>query len=569
MAISALMIWEVQLSGQANNGGGFRGTALFPIPAAPIITGSATGGTVAAGTYYCRITYLGIQGGESPVSAERSVTVSGTTSSFTVNSPTDHGLGDGAFWNLYTSTTSGGPYFPAAQGTIGTSKVVAVTPPTTASLGPQPPGIDYSQQIAPQVTIDNAAIIAITPTANSNTLQFTAGYTATYADVGNVVNITGGSNVNAGRYEITAYTSTTWTLAGAGNLTTASGAGSAITGQMGGCVDHPATAVSAFVAGNLVMVKYSGAPFGFTTNAPNVSGGYINCGVAVQWQGYDGTRRLDNTNANRPIFNAGVASTTMVTLTGSAQSFKGFSFTNTGAFASVTAFSIGTGHVVQRCIIDGIASACTTNNSASRFVDCAVTNWSGSAFSGGAGNGHVWIRCYAGPPSSGSSPAFTIGGSNYLEDCIADRSVGHGFSAASTGISLVRRCTARGCTLNGFNLTILTVLEHCLSYGNTGIGFSGGSAGGQSVLRNCAAGGNTGGNYSPSFYTTKLINCQNLTADPFTNAAGGDFSLNNVAGAGALCRSLAVALPAPSTTSYPDAGAAQHQDSGAAVLYAY
>jgi len=32
------------------------------------------------------------------------------------------------------------------------------------------------------------------------------------------------------------------------------------------------------------------------------------------------------------------------------------------------------------------------------------------------------------------------------------------------------------------------------------------------------------------------INKIALTADPFTNAAGGDFTLNNTSGGGALCR---------------------------------
>src|SRR5438105_2387727 len=96
-------------------------------------------------------------------------------------------------------------------------------------------GTDRSLQTAAQVAIDNGAITCTTPAANSNTLTFTAGYTPSAADVGNVVNITAGTNMNTGRYTITAQTSTTWTLAGASNLTTAGGAGSAITGNMGGC----------------------------------------------------------------------------------------------------------------------------------------------------------------------------------------------------------------------------------------------------------------------------------------------------------------------------------------------
>jgi hypothetical protein len=55
-----------------------------------------------------------------------------------------------------------------------------------------------------------------------------------------------------------------------------------------------------------------------------------------------------------------------------------------------------------------------------------------------------------------------------------------------------------------------------------------------------------------------------LTADPFTNAAGGDFSLNNIAGGGALCRAGSVfnAFPGGLTTGFNDIGAVQHEDTG-------
>src|SRR5438067_9194944 len=92
-------------------------------------------------------------------------------------------------------------------------------------------GTDRSMQTNAQLAIDNAAITCTTPGANSNTLTFTAGYVPSAADVGNTANISAGTNINAGVYEITGQTGTTWTLTGAQNLTTAGGAGSAITGN--------------------------------------------------------------------------------------------------------------------------------------------------------------------------------------------------------------------------------------------------------------------------------------------------------------------------------------------------
>lgn len=61
--------------------------------------------------------------------------------------------------------------------------------------------------------------------------------------------------------------------------------------------------------------------------------------------------------------------------------------------------------------------------------------------------------------------------------------------------------------------------------------------------------------------TTKNIGFISLSADPFTNASGGDFSLNNNGGGGASLRGLSLAFPTTiSTTAYPDVGAVQHQD---------
>ena len=54
-----------------------------------------------------------------------------------------------------------------------------------------------------------------------------------------------------------------------------------------------------------------------------------------------------------------------------------------------------------------------------------------------------------------------------------------------------------------------------------------------SRLINCAFGANSLGNSNPALYSAGEVT---LTADPFTNAVSGDYSLNGVAGGGALCR---------------------------------
>src|SRR5215471_11703166 len=208
MTIASYSTWECRTTGNDNNGGGFAGDAALAVPAAPTLATAPTAG-------------------------------SGLTS-----------------WSVYFSTTPGGPYFLLSNFlALGTNRVVTTTPPTS---GINPFGIDRSQQDAPQLVINNTTVTSTTPALNSNTLTFTAGYTPTAADIGNFVNITGGTNINPGIYQVTGWTSTTWTLSGVASLTTATGPGSAVTGNLGGALATPGRVAQLRVAngaGSYVWVK--------------------------------------------------------------------------------------------------------------------------------------------------------------------------------------------------------------------------------------------------------------------------------------------------------------------------
>src|SRR5437868_6674660 len=119
-------------------------------------------------------------------------------------------------------------------------------------------GTDRSQQNSAQVVIDNSTI---TTSITTNVITFTGGYTATSADVGNVVQMLTGTNVTAGWYEITAQTSTTWTVDR--NVVT-SGTTTNSTGNMGGALATISKLSGAMVASNKAYV--TGA---FTSTATN------------------------------------------------------------------------------------------------------------------------------------------------------------------------------------------------------------------------------------------------------------------------------------------------------------
>src|SRR4029077_11679598 len=86
----------------------------------------------------------------------------------------------------------------------------------------------FSRPNGDRVAFD-ATTVRATHAGVSNVITL-VGYSATAADIGNVLNITGGTNFIPGWYAITAQGGTTWTLDR--NCTT--GAGAAMTGNMGG-----------------------------------------------------------------------------------------------------------------------------------------------------------------------------------------------------------------------------------------------------------------------------------------------------------------------------------------------
>jgi hypothetical protein len=154
-------------------------------------------------------------------------------------------------------------------------------------------------------------------------------------------------------------------------------------------------------------------------------------------------------------------------------------------------------------------------------------------------------------------------------DCLAYGGTGaatNGFQTTNNGVYFIN-CTSYGNADGGFFFTggfSGHVLINCVSTGNTGLQFELGTTTETSHrLFNCAAKADGAGAHNLN--AVELIGFIILTADPFTNAAGGDFSLNSTAGGGAALKALGLPslYPGSSTTSFPDIGAAQ--TSGAAA----
>lgn len=574
------MTWEVRTTGSDTAcSGGFRGGASIAAPSAPTVTGAGTGGTVAAGTYYVVVTYTdGL--GETVISGEASVTVSGATSKFTVTSPA---AATGALtWSAYSATAAGGPYFPISAGlTIGSDLVRTTTPPTS---GTQPRGVDRTLQNGAQLTVDNSAVTCTTTGANSNTLTFTGGYTPTGADVGNTFRATGGTNVNAGTYEITAVTSTTWTVTGATNLTTAGGAGSAVLGVMGGGLASVGQASTATVVGNTIYKKSPGT-YTIGNGTVNTAGNKFGMGTNLSLIGYSTNRNPENTDT-APVLDAGAASMTMVsTLNGTGIVLHNLSFTNSSLFGSVTALNSGGTNptfALRRLAFANLANP-FSNTATGAFGTARDCSFSGcGTMTGGIMSLH---RCTFSASTGQAMPSAFIGTNGGLYDCAFVNCAGSGSSGvvALTGTNqTIRNCVFYNTTASGATALVVggtdNRVENTIVYGTTGNGPGIGASGlvATTALLGVAVGGTgTGAGFSTSLASYQKVGCVTLAADPFANAAGLDFSLNTAAGGGALCRAAgwpgstaATQLVGLSTPSYPDVGVSQHADPAASGLFA-
>lgn len=570
MALAAGTVWEVRSTGDDTFGGAYAGDSSLAAPSAPGLSTATSGGTVAANTYYCVIAYKNDIGIEGPMSAESSIVTTGASSTITVTSP---GASTNANkWSVYFGTASGGPYFQQGTDlTIGSNRVVTSTPPTS---GTQPLGTDRSQQVTAQVNIDNSVI---TTSITTTTITFT-GYTPTAADVGNVVQFLTGTNITANTfYQIVGWTSTTWVV---DRNIPSSGTTTNATAKMGGCLASPGMAFKGHTGGNDVWVKTPGSPFTYTlSTSSNVSGGRVDIssggtiGNPTRLLGYNTTRGdvTLTSGLQRPIFQPSSNSTALVTFSASLSLVDGIEFANnskTGTTAvqltspadsyvrnckatdtaicfnctadkAVIEYCLATGTgVTTTAFALGIAGRCTD----SVAYNCSIT---GPDFNQNAGSTGHWIGCVS-YPSSNAKGGF--------------------FNATTSRETYYRNCLAYG-TLKGFNIQGTATLQNCLAVNSGSYGFfndttTTGQASGCNRLINCAGYNNATADTDAHFQKTGFIT---LTADPFTNAAGGVFTLNGTAGGGALLRGLGFpqTLPGLTGADMPDVGAYQTSVAGA------
>ena len=170
--------------------------------------------------------------------------------------------------------------------------------------------------------------------------------------------------------------------------------------------------------------------------------------------------------------------------------------------------------------------------------------------------------------ASSSKPAAVIG-------CLVSGAADDGILVDTAYPSLVAHCTSYG-SVAGSGIKITHAygahVTSCALTGNNQYGLEVGTAPG-TVSEDYNAYYNNGVNETSGVTPNAAaavhvgLHSVTLTGDPFTNAAGGDFSLDATAGEGAACRAAGFgALLDGVNIGYPDIGALQHQDAGGGGL---
>lgn len=548
MALAATTVWECQTGGSDTlNGGAFDpgqtagmftdGTATSPATASPVFSSASynfVAGDVGAWVYIS----------------------SGTSSGGVVNSG----------WYKIASVAANAATLNATigQGVLKSSfipstltGVVTGTTLTAATWS-----IDYSQQAAAQFSYTDLASVGAGLLVSSVAKPFAK------QQVGNSLIITGGTNFTPGTYVIASVAAGVATVVGPGNITT--GAGVSGTGGQGGAILSPAIPFGLKTSNNQVFVK--AGTYSITTASTNVAGGCIS---DVGASSTVGNRMIEGYNSIRgdlgtaPLLQISGSLTTPIIInvggTNVEQMIRNLVLDGISNASSRGIVSSRRLFIYKVGFKNFTANGCETNTGASSISYCYATGCGGTTgthygFIDTNGGGH-YFACEAYSNTVGGFFANSTGGST--SNCLAYGNSGGSSDGFISGTQeqFYQGCVAYNNGRDGFRIgNGFTV--NCIAEANVGKGFNRSSVAQVSgMIINCATYNNTGG----AIDTVSFPFVSGLVAGSgsfFTNAAGGDFSLNNTAGAGAAARAAGYpgVYPSGTTTGFIDIGAAQHAD---------
>lgn len=448
-------------------------------------------------------------------------------------------------------------------------------------------GIDYSQQNAAQVVLDNSAI---TTSITTNVITFTGSTHATVlTEVGNYVHLASGTNITAGWWQITAVSAAanngTWTVNA--NIPS-SGTTTNAVGKMGGALQTLTTVASIYVGSNKIFVKAE------STITTTVSFTFATSTTPSQTTphhhliGYTSSRTDSGRVSIALSTNTGL---TAINCTGTGANVLNFDINcaslGTSQGIKVVQYSNVRNCKVSAFTLNGIIATNTQNS----IIGNEVTTGTSAATSG-INIANIGTTVYVLYNNVHDNQCTGILGSGAPSGSIIGNLITNNTGATSDGIvagqydTLVMFNTIfasgrDGIRINFANGVISSVFKNNLLVSNVGNGIMIGTAAGSQALATYDGNayynngvnrkfmddvGNAVAVNGVSPYTNVLDII--LTADPFTNSAGGDFTLNNTAGGGAAVRGHGVpaSIVAATGTCASDMGVFQHADPAGGVI---
>lgn len=378
------------------------------------------------------------------------------------------------------------------------------------------PGTDYSQQSAAQVSRTDM-VIGASSTITSAAIPFTS------AEVGNGLHVGSGTGWTPGFYTILSISGSTVTVLGSPGTIGSTGGTGRVGGALSGFADLPA------LVNNVVW--FTGT---FSTAVQIILTAGSGDGGYNVYLGY-GASRGDNIRATittgavlAPI----IAPANQIIFRGAV-----IDGTNTAQRGMDCGFNCHVDNVkAVNCLFSGIRA----QNAGSRVRRCLLTACGDGV---DVATGSTASECEATLCNNGGRSSNS--GGNF-EDCLFHHNVSNGFFQQGSGGARLKNCVMDANGVDGlrindsFGIVNLEVID-CEFTNNTGAGIKSvttdysGAAFAQlaAFFQTNAFFNNGGGNYVgvPAGASDIL-----LSQNPYTNAAGGDYSRNDTAGGGALLR---------------------------------
>ena len=395
-------------------------------------------------------------------------------------------------------------------------------------------GTDWSQQ--------NSAQYALTGIATSGAGAVFLSTSAASDMVGNILQVVSGTNFTTGFYQILSVSAGVSVTVDR-NICTGIGSSGVI--NIGGALLTIATALAAAsVDGNKIYVK--GGTYSISTGLTTP---FHDIFEATRIIGYS-TTRGDN---GRPIIKA-TAAVTGFTWGGSMISLENFELDGNSTGTRGAYLNGSYSNLLLNCVIHHWTTEGVKGGGCSELDSCEIHHCAGS-------NGAVDISagcidsCYS---HDNTNTGFYVN-SSQISNSVAYNNTGRGIHNDGL-LNGVISCISASNTSDGIkSVYAASFVKNCIIINNGAYGIVCGNVTAiqMAAERNNAFYNNTSGNYQN---LTAGVGDITLTGDPFTNAAGGDFSLNSTAGRGASCRNAGLPGVTLYGTGYADIGVLRHQD---------